>query len=165
MLDLLLATLLGGALTIIGGIGGTLLLSRLEEERERKRQRERHATAVRIVALELPGLGAAHIMNATGAGLGQLSTAGYDAVALDLYSLLPEDLASDVAFVYMLVVKPASPAGSKLVAEKVTAVLNALKAYGEKELGLKFQVTGQSQRWVEPQPDAKAGASAPSDVS
>jgi hypothetical protein len=35
-MDLLLATLLGGALTILGGILATLLLSRLEQERERK---------------------------------------------------------------------------------------------------------------------------------
>src|SRR5437588_7307475 len=114
-MDQLLGTLVGGVLTIVGGVLGTLLLSRLEQRRERQRQRERHATAVRIVALELPGLGAAHIMNAQGAGLGQISTAGYDNVAADLYSLLPEDMASDVAFVYMLVRKPASPAGSKLV--------------------------------------------------
>src|SRR5205823_5947860 len=132
----------------------TLLLSRLEQARERKRQRECHATAVRIVALELPGLGAAHVMNAQGAGLGQISTAGYDTVVSDLYSLLPEDLSSDVAFVYMLARKPASPAGSELVAQKVTAVLQALKAYGEKELGLQFRVTGQSQRWVGPKPEA-----------
>jgi len=153
-LDLLLATLLGGALTIVGGILATLLLSRLEQERERKRQRERHATAVRIVVLELPSLGAAHIMNATGAGFRQVSTAGYESVAVDLYSRLPEDLASDVAFIYGIVREPASPAGSKLIAERLTGVLNALKAYGEKELGLQFRVTGQSQRWVEPKPDA-----------
>lgn len=154
-MDLLLATLLGGALTILGGILATLLLSRSEQEREGKRQRERHATAVRIVVLELPSLGAAHIANAMGAGLRPLSTAGYDSVAVDLYSLLPEDLASDVAFVYGVVREPASPAGSKLVADKLTAVLNALKAYGEKELGLKFRLTGQSQRWVEPKPEAQ----------
>jgi len=154
-MDQLVATLVGGALAIVGGIVATLLLSVLEQRRERRRQRERHATAVRIVALELPGLGAAHIMNATGAGLGQMSTAGYNSVAVDLYSVLPEDLASDVAFVYTIVREPTSPAGSKLIAEKLTAVLNALRAYGEKELGLKFLLTGQSQRWVEPKPDPK----------
>jgi hypothetical protein len=156
-MDQLLATLLGGVLTIVGGVLGTLLLSRLEQRRERRRQRERHATAVRIVALELPGLGAAHIMNATGAGLGQMSTAGYNSVAVDLYSLLPEDLASDVAFVYTIVREPTTPAGSKLIAERLTLVLNALKTYGEKEFGLKFSSTGQSQRWAEPKPDAKPG--------
>jgi hypothetical protein len=156
-MNLLLATLLGGALTILGGLLATLLLARLEDRRERKRRRERHATAVRVVVLELTGIGAAHVMHATGAPFSPASTAGYDTLAADLYSLLPEDLASDLAFVYGHAGDPGSPPGAKLVADRVIEVLNALRGYGERELGLKFRVTGQSQRWVgESKPEAQA---------
>jgi len=134
--------------TIIGGLLATLLLAGLDDRRERKRRRERHATAVRIVVLELAGIGAAHAMHTTGAPFSPASRAGYDTLAADLYSLLPQDLASDLAFVYGHAGDPGSPAGAKLVAEKVIGVLNALRGYGERELGLIFQVTGQSQRWA-----------------
>jgi len=143
LLSGLIGAILGGALTIVGGIWGTMLLARLEEAREQKHQRERHSTAVRIVVLELQGIGAAHVMYAYAGSLRQLSTAGYEGVAADLYSFLPEHLASDVAFVYSLVRDPGSPQGAELVANRIISVLQALRAYGERELGLKFQAPAQ----------------------
>ena len=145
LLSGLIGAIIGGALTVVGGIWGTVLLARLEDARERKRQRERHATAVRIVVLELQGIGAAHVMYAYAGSLRQLSTAGYEGVAADLYSLLPEDLAGDVAFVYSVVRDPGSPQGAELVANRVISVLQALRTYGDRELGLKFQSTGTSK--------------------
>lgn len=139
------ATLLGGGLTILGGILGTLVLVWLEERGERSRRRERHATALRIVELEMRGIGAAFIIRATGADFRPISTAGYNAVAVDLYCLLPQELASDVAFVYQLAHDPGSPAGAKLVADRIVTVLKALRAYGRKELGLKFEVAEEER--------------------
>lgn len=134
-------------MTVLGGALGAVLLGRMEAERERKRQRERHATAVRIVVLELMGIGSAHVLHAyLPLPFDQRSTAGYNSVAADLYALLPAQLATDIAFVYGHAGDPGSPAGAKLIAEKIAEVLHALRAYGEKELGLSFQGTGQSPR-------------------
>ena len=132
--------LVGGVLTIIGGLLATLWLARLENEREQKRLRQRHATAVRIVVLELMGIGASHALYATLplSSFDARSTAGYESVALDLYALLPEPLARDVALVYGHAGDPGSQAAAKLIAERITEVLNALRTYGEKNLGLKF---------------------------
>jgi hypothetical protein len=139
--------LLGGVLTIIGGLLATLWLARLEESRERARQQRRHAIAVRIVVLELMAIGAAHVIYATlPLTFEHRSTAGYISVAADLYALLPEPLAMEVAFVYSHAGDPGSPAGAKLIAEKIAEVLNALRAYGEKELGLKFASEGAKLR-------------------
>jgi hypothetical protein len=135
------ATLLGGLLTLLGGIGGSVVLARIEGRRERQRQRSRHATAVRIVALELKGNGAAFLMRKDD-GSAAASSAGYISVALDLYSLLPDDLASNIASVYTLIARYTSekPDVPGLV-KRITELSKDLQAYGEKDLGLKFSIT------------------------
>jgi hypothetical protein len=94
----LLATLLGGALAILGGIVATLLLAWLEATRERRRLRARHATAVRIVVFELRGNCTVLVTLAYTGVVNAMSSAAYNSVASDLYSLLPAELASDLAF-------------------------------------------------------------------
>lgn len=79
--SLTLATVLGGVLAILGGSGGSILLARMERKRETQRQQQRHRTAVRIVVLELTSNGNAIARRART----DLSTAGHQAVAIDLY--------------------------------------------------------------------------------
>jgi hypothetical protein len=137
----LLATLLGGALAILGGIVATLLLAWLDATRERRRLRERHATAVRIVVFELRGNCTVLVTLAYTGVVNAMSSAAYNSVASDLYSLLPAELASDLAFAYGLSGHVGdSPQGAKLVVETITPILNALRAYGERELGLTFAI-------------------------
>jgi hypothetical protein len=136
--------LVGGVLTVLGGLLATIWVARREDERERKSQRERHATAVRIVVLELMGIGASHILHAyMPLTFERRSTAGYERVAPDLYALLPDRLARDVALVYGHAGDPGSAEGARLVAEKIIDVLNVLRSYGEKDLGLTFQSTDE----------------------
>jgi hypothetical protein len=132
--------LVGGILTVLGGLLATVWLARREEDRERSRQRKRHATAVRIVVLELMGIGASHVLYGyMPLGFERRSTAGYERVAPDLYGLLPDPLARDVALVYSHAGDPGSAEGAKLIAAKIIEVLKTLRTYGETELGLTFQ--------------------------
>lgn len=142
---IVVGALLGGVLTILGGLLATMWLARRDDERENKRQRARHATAVRIVALELQGNAAALIMRASGAST-LTTAAGHDSVVVDLYGLLPDELAIDVGIAYTLMSRmvPVGGAGLIPVIDKINAVRRALRAYGEKELGLKFAPEGES---------------------
>jgi len=147
-----LATLLGGGLAILGGIVATLLLAWLEQTRERQRRHERHATAVRIVALELQGNGVAMVFRASG-GTALTTTAGHDNVVVDLYGLMPDELATQVALAYTLTNRMESVGGAALmpVIERINTIRRALRAYGEQKLGVKFA----------PEPNVPAEPSSP----
>ncbi len=134
-----LATLLGGGLAILGGVVATLLLAWLEKRRERQLRHQRHATAVRIVALELQGNGVAMVLRASG-GTALTTTAGHDNVVVDLYGLMPDELATQVALAYTLTNRMESVGGAALmpVIERINAIRRALRAYGEQQLGVKF---------------------------
>jgi hypothetical protein len=134
--------LLGGVLTIVGGLLGTLVLARLEQGRQERRQRERHVTAVRIVVLELQGNGAALISLEQGIKHHPMSMAGYLSVAPDLYSLLPESLATDVAYAYTIATWDVQPDAAEELLLKVMSILTALREYGQKELGLDLPIRG-----------------------
>jgi len=95
--------LLGGVLTVIGGLLATLWLARLERDREQNRQRARHATAVRIVVLEVQNNCAALIAGRW---------------PPDLYSLLPAALAADIAFAYGVATSNSATAIRKLLRRK-----------------------------------------------
>lgn len=139
----LIAVVLGGVLTVLGGVASSVVLARIEGRREQQRQRRRHATAVRIVALELKGNGAAFLMRKDD-GSAAASSAGYVSVASDLYSMLPEDLASNVASVYTLIARytPEKPDVPGMV-KRITNLSKDLQAYGEEKLGLKFALTSE----------------------
>jgi len=139
----LIAVVLGGVLTVLGGVASSVVLARIEGRREQQRQRLRHATAVRIVALELKGNGAAFLMRKDD-GSAAASSAGYVSVASDLYSMLPEDLASNVASVYTLIARytPEKPDVPGLV-KRITNLSKDLQAYGEEKLALKFAPTSE----------------------
>src|SRR5207253_1026152 len=78
-------------------------------------------------------------MHAAGVTNARTSTTGLDSVAIDFYSLLPEDLASDVGIAYVFTSRmPPQPAMAGRAAERVEASLKALETYGEDKLGLKF---------------------------
>jgi hypothetical protein len=158
----LLAVLLGGVLTVLGGALGSVMLGRMEEERERKRQRERHATAVRIVVLELKHDVAALVVRAAG-GKAEMSSAGIGSVAADFYSLVPDDLASDVAWAYSLLSGfPIDEAAqARLWIKKMMGIFHALQGYGEKELGLKFELTGESEKRIKEFADSEEPAAIP----
>lgn len=135
----LLGAILGGILTVAGGIGGTFLLASQEQRREAQRQRERHATAVRVVVLELQLNGAMLSMHAAGLTYARTSTSGHDSVATDLYSLLPADLASDISIAYVFTSRiPPDSGMAKLTQDRVARSYKALRAYAEKEFGLEF---------------------------
>jgi hypothetical protein len=146
----LVGALIGGLLTVIGGLLATLWLARLEQDRETKRQCARHGTAVRIAVLELKHNVATLVLRAAGGQAGVISSAGINAVATDFYSLVPDDLASDVAWAYTLMAGlPADdPAVNRLWIDKIMGIFHALQRYGEKDLGLKFALTGESAERV-----------------
>lgn len=138
------ALILGGLLTFIGGLGGGLggswLLVYLEHRRERQRQRERHATAVRIVVLEMRRNGSALIGQAMGGDPARLTSMSHDAHAADFYALLPRELAENIAVAYDFYAHgaPPTPAMAKIVADLALRAQLALEAYGEAKLGMKF---------------------------
>ncbi len=138
------ALILGGILTFIGGLGGGLggswLLAHLEHRREQQRQRERHATAVRIVVLELRRNGGALIGQAATADPARLTSAAHDSHAADFYALLPRELAENVAAAYdfFALGAPPTPAMAKILADRVLETQLALETYGEAKLGMKF---------------------------
>ncbi len=138
------ALMLGGILTFIGGLGGGLggswLLAYLEGRRERRRQRERHATAVRIVVLEMRRNGAALIGQAMGGDDARLTSRAHDAHASEFYEQLPRELAENVAAAYDFFAygAPPTPAMAKVVAEHTLQAQLALESYGKAKLGMTF---------------------------
>jgi hypothetical protein len=148
---IVVGALLGGVLTVLGGLLATMWLARRDDQRENRRQRARHATAVRIVALELQGNAAALIMRASGATT-LTTAAGHDSVVVDLYGLLPDELAIEVGVAYTLMSRmiPVGGAGLIPVIEKINAVRLLLRAYGEKELGLTFAPEGEPASRTKP---------------
>jgi len=154
---IVVGALLGGVLTVIGGLLATMWLARREDKREEKRQHQRHVTAVRIVVLELKHNVAALIMRATG-GRAEMSSAGISSLAADFYALVPDDLASDVAWAYSVLIglPTDEPAQARLWLDKMMGIFHALQGYGEKELGLKFAMTGESEKRIKEYEASKA---------
>jgi hypothetical protein len=144
---IVVGALLGGVLTVIGGLLATMWLARREDKREEKRQHQRHVTAVRIVVLELKHNVAALIMRAAD-GRAEMSSAGISSLAADFYSQVPDDLASDVAWAYTVLIglPTDEPAQARLWLDKMMGIRAALQGYGERELGLKFALTGESEK-------------------
>jgi hypothetical protein len=137
------ALILGGALTFIGGLGGGLggsaLLAYFERRRERQRQRERHASAVRVVVFEVRRNGSALVMQTTAGDPARSTTTAHDSYAVDFYSLLPRELAENVAAAYDFLAKGAHPTPpmAKVVADRVLETQLALETYCERDLGMK----------------------------
>ncbi len=137
--------LLGGVLTVIGGLLGTIFLSRLEQDREVKRQLARHATAVRIVFLELQSNCASLIGLARGVKTHPMSTAAYLNVGLDLYALLPADIAKDVSFAYTIATfEEIEPEAVEDLLVRMMAILSEVSDYGRKTLGLELPLIGKA---------------------
>jgi hypothetical protein len=140
----LVGALTGGLLTVIGGLLATLWLARLEQGREERSARARHATAVRIVFLELQSNGVALINLARGVKSHPMSTAAYLSVAPDLYAFLPADLAADVSFAYTIsTYERLDAVALEDLLARWLAILARLSEYG-KTLGLALPAIGES---------------------
>jgi|ERR1700682_72767 len=132
--DVLLGGLLTVAGAVLGGALGSIVLGRLERNREERRNGRDHATAVRAVAFELTSSAIGlSFLNSPGDAV-VVSTDCCKQVLLPLYSRLPADLGSQVAFAYALLY---TGRGGSSTQETVSKTAASLVAYG-RGLGLEF---------------------------
>lgn len=131
--------ILGGVLTIVGGVAGSILLARRDDARERARRRIEHEAAVRAVVFELS---ANIIVASSGRGTVTASTKAYDALMSPLYHSLPPDVASKVGLAYSLINTVGGRGDSLAPAtSQIASAQDALRSYGVNSLGLTFPPT------------------------
>jgi hypothetical protein len=130
---------LGGLLAILGGLGGSVVLGRIENAREEAREKRDHKAAVRAVLFEL----AANLAMIEGAAISRenwsLTTIAHDTLLLPFYGRLPDDLAMKVSLVYgMTHSTPSGPGQLVTALPNIRATQLSLRQYAVVELRLRF---------------------------